>query len=162
MGKRAPAGPVSERGLRALSQYKFTAAGYTWCDRLHDPSGSHLVRAFQALPEQVYRKAGYATQRVQVRSLDQLAAEHDWRDVQLMKIDVEGAEHLLLRGAQVLLQRDKPLLLLEVHGAASLVLNLSRCRQHLLVWPLLAILLLGLKTRLLTRRRGMFSELHFR
>jgi FkbM family methyltransferase len=84
-------------------------------------SGSHLVRAFQALPEQVYRKAGYATQRVQVRSLDAIADQEGWTDVRLMKIDVEGAEHLLLRGAQALMKRDKPLLLLEVHGAACML-----------------------------------------
>jgi FkbM family methyltransferase len=88
-------------------------------------SGSHLQQAHQALPGQVYQQAGYSTQAVQVRTLDGIAAEQGWADVRLMKIDVEGAEHLLLRGATDLLRRHKPLLLLEVHGAACMLETLA-------------------------------------
>jgi hypothetical protein len=40
------------------------------------------------------------------------------REVKLIKIDVEGAELEVLRGAEKLLKRWKPKLLIEVHGFA--------------------------------------------
>ncbi|QLQ13833.1 MAG: FkbM family methyltransferase [Brevundimonas sp.] len=56
--------------------------------------------------------AGFAGQDVDVRPLDALAID---RRVKLIKMDVEGSEPLVLRGAQNLIARDRPLILAEVY-----------------------------------------------
>jgi len=68
-------------------------------------------------------------QRIKVRAvtLDVLLASGEVQPPAVMKIDVEGAELLLLRGARKLLSAHKPLLFMEVHSA-----ELSRtCRAFL-------------------------------
>jgi FkbM family methyltransferase len=54
--------------------------------------------------------------RVKTTSVDEFCAARDLR-VSAMKIDVEGAEELVLRGAQTTLARDMPVLFLSTHGA---------------------------------------------
>jgi hypothetical protein len=44
--------------------------------------------------------------------------------VALIKIDVEGAEHLVLAGALELVRRDRPLLFMEGHSVAW---NMAEC-----------------------------------
>ncbi len=51
---------------------------------------------------------------VPVRSLDDLCAELDFHP-DLVKIDVEGFEHAVLRGAEGVLRRERPILFLEIH-----------------------------------------------
>ena len=57
------------------------------------------------------------TEEVFCRSLDSLAAE-GLPAPDVIKVDVEGAEALLLRGATALLRQRSPRLLIELHGAA--------------------------------------------
>jgi len=57
--------------------------------------------------------AGYEALRVPLRSLDSLAAEHGLDRVDLIKIDVEGHEWQVLDGAASLLDRHRPVLVLE-------------------------------------------------
>lgn len=57
---------------------------------------------------------------VQLRTLDNLAREQGLNNLRLIKIDVEGAELHVLRGAQDLLTRSRPAILLEVFPAALL------------------------------------------
>ena len=59
---------------------------------------------------------GPLTTEVACRSLDSLAAEGLPRP-DVIKVDVEGAEALLLRGARRLLREAGPSLLIELHGA---------------------------------------------
>lgn len=51
--------------------------------------------------------------RVPMTKLDLLT--RDWRNVQFVKIDVEGAELFVLRGASALLRRERPLVYCELH-----------------------------------------------
>jgi len=52
--------------------------------------------------------------------LDDLAQGGGWGRVAFMKIDVEGAEHLVLEGATEVLRRDRPLLCMEIHSVACM------------------------------------------
>lgn len=71
------------------------------------PSWHHL----EALAE---GEGGEGSVAVPVRSLDSLCAELDFRP-DLIKVDVEGFELAVLRGAQGILRLERPLLFLEVH-----------------------------------------------
>jgi FkbM family methyltransferase len=59
--------------------------------------------------------ASFQRQMVPTRRLDALLAERGWPLPKVLKIDVEGAEWLVLEGATELFQRAKPLILMEVH-----------------------------------------------
>jgi hypothetical protein len=50
---------------------------------------------------------------VTVTTLDLLAEAQNWRRIDLIKMDIEGSELNALRGAEALLARDRPVLLLE-------------------------------------------------
>ena len=54
---------------------------------------------------------------VPVTILDECLKER-FKPINLIKIDVEGAEHLVLRGARQIIEKDCPLLLIEVHTFA--------------------------------------------
>ena len=58
--------------------------------------------------------ANEVTEEVQSRPLDDVLAERGVQRVDAIKCDVEGAELSVLRGARVTLERDHPLLLLEI------------------------------------------------
>lgn len=57
---------------------------------------------------------------VQLRTLDNLAKEHAIKSLRLIKIDVEGAELHVLRGAKEILTQFRPAILFEVFPAALL------------------------------------------
>lgn len=75
-------------------------------------SGSHLAAATKPLDSSVYRN--FQSVQIPARRVDSLISEGE-ESPSIMKIDVEGAELLLLQGARELLQSKKPLLLIEVH-----------------------------------------------
>ena len=52
---------------------------------------------------------------VQVDTLDRIVDEYGLEKLDLIKIDVEGAELDVLNGSRGVLERDKPILLIEVH-----------------------------------------------
>ncbi len=58
------------------------------------------------------------TEKVLCRRLDTVAREEDLPLPDVIKIDVEGAEALLLRGAAGILSEQGPRLVIELHGAA--------------------------------------------
>ncbi|WP_083908657.1 FkbM family methyltransferase [Thioalkalivibrio thiocyanodenitrificans] len=60
--------------------------------------------------------------RVRVRTLD----SYDFKDVGFVKIDVEGAEERVIAGGQSTIQRDKPVLLVEVFYENG---QSERCRE---------------------------------
>lgn len=62
-------------------------------------------------------------------SLDHLLAERGWPEVSLIKIDVQGAEERVLRGASETLQRYHPALLVEVDEDA--LAAMGSCPEHL-------------------------------
>jgi len=55
------------------------------------------------------------TRSVQVDTLDNIVEEQNWSRVDLIKIDIQGSEFEALQGCRNVLQRHKPLLLIEVH-----------------------------------------------
>ena len=63
--------------------------------------------------------AGYETVNVSLRSLDSLAAERRLDRVDLIKIDVEGRERQVLDGAQAVLARHRPTLVIETGHEAE-------------------------------------------
>jgi FkbM family methyltransferase len=60
-------------------------------------------------------EAGQESLTVETRTLDEFLTSHEWPH--LIKLDVEGAEHLVLQGASRILTDDRPITwLIEVHS----------------------------------------------
>ena len=87
-------------------------------------SGSHLGQAFVPEEPEVYQSFG--RKRVPVATADTLLRDRRVPAPSIIKIDVEGAESLVLVGAQNLLGSLKPVLLIEVHHITAMhdVLNI--------------------------------------
>lgn len=75
-------------------------------------SGSHLANATPPLEGKHYRTFAHRT--VPTARIDTLIAKGE-KPPDVLKIDIEGAESLALKGGRKLLSEKKPLLLLEVH-----------------------------------------------
>ena len=58
------------------------------------------------------------TEKVSVARLDQLVASHHLPPPNVIKVDIEGAEGLMLEGARETLRQHQPDLLIELHGAS--------------------------------------------
>jgi len=79
-------------------------------------SGSYLNGAHTPFRERDYEKIGFKKMHVKTFSLDKLITESKLREPSLLKIDVEGAEHLVLNGALNTIRKTKPIVLMEVHS----------------------------------------------
>jgi len=84
-------------------------------------SGGYLQGVAPPLDDSVYQRSGFVGSTIAVRRLDGLVREHGWGPVAFVKIDVEGAEQLVLTGALELLRQDRPLLFIEVHSVACML-----------------------------------------
>lgn len=84
-------------------------------------SGGYLEQVSPPMEAGIYQRAGFQRSWVEVRRLDDLAVQLDWQRVAVIKIDVEGAEHLVLKGAMDLLGRHRPFLCIEVHSVACML-----------------------------------------
>ena len=98
-----------------------------------------LGTAFASLREHSYGKTRKIS--VPVRKLDDYVAAHNIRDIAFMKIDVEGAEHLVLKGAENVLKHYCPVIMLEIYkphiecfgySPEELISYLGDLRYHLL------------------------------
>jgi FkbM family methyltransferase len=69
--------------------------------------------------------AGMAFEEIVTRTLSQVLHEETVRQVGLIKLDVEGYEELVLRGAMSVMARYHPTVLLEMNGTAAGRLGLS-------------------------------------
>ncbi len=78
-----------------------------------ESTGSHLAQASTPNPSETYVR--FVTETVRAVRLDDLCDEADFKPPAVIKIDVEGAESLVLAGAVGILTRFRPLLLVEVH-----------------------------------------------
>jgi FkbM family methyltransferase len=68
------------------------------------------------LPMSWYSDEGYARTPVRIARLDTLVDEDGLPPPSILKIDVEGAEHVVLAGARRTLRRHRPVVLVELHG----------------------------------------------
>jgi FkbM family methyltransferase len=91
------------------------------------PGPGALVRGYRRVTARLYLSdndcsasivAGFRPPRGQVEvpmtTLDRFAAEWGLEGVDLVKIDVEGAEHKVRRGAEQVLRRHRPVIVCEV------------------------------------------------
>jgi FkbM family methyltransferase len=83
-------------------------------------SGSHLERAMVPSPAEHY--ASFERTQVETRTADALWRSGKVPPPRVIKIDVEGAESLILDGAFHLLRAVRPLLFLEVHNITQMFL----------------------------------------
>jgi len=83
-----------------------------------ESTGSHLATALPPLRAAVY--ANFKKQAVSTVTLDTLIQQQGERPPDVIKLDVEGAEHLVIRGGRTLLARYRPLLLVEVHHICAM------------------------------------------
>ena len=82
-------------------------------------SGGFVDSADTLLPREDYARMGFTAQSVELRTLDEVTAA--WAvGPRLLKIDVEGAEGAVLRGARETLRRHRPIVAVEVHSIANM------------------------------------------
>ena len=79
-------------------------------------SGSYLEGAVRPEPPSSYTEDHFKTMTVETAKADTLLLEKRVPQPDVIKIDVEGAEHFVLQGAKDLLSHHCPLLLVEVHN----------------------------------------------
>ncbi len=76
---------------------------------------------------------------VQVTTLDNIVQELGLETVTVVKIDVEGAEYHVLKGARKVLQEHAPTLLIEVHGRENLYKIRRLLQEHDYVLNILGV-----------------------
>lgn len=76
-------------------------------------TGSHLVSATPPLPDSDYKK--FRSTTVPVARIDTLVRAQGNKAPDILKIDVEGAEELVLRGGSSVIPEYRPILLIEIH-----------------------------------------------
>ncbi|MBI2326325.1 FkbM family methyltransferase [Candidatus Collierbacteria bacterium] len=77
-------------------------------------SGSHLGGIIPPEKPSVYE--GFKNTKVKTYRADTLVARKIVLPPSVIKIDVEGAEELVIRGAEKIISKHKPILFIEVHG----------------------------------------------
>jgi FkbM family methyltransferase len=87
-------------------------------------TGSHLKRVFT--PEEPMAYQSFSQRKISVVTADTLLSDEHVPGPSIIKIDVEGAEALVLAGAQHLLGSLMPILLIEVHHITAMhdILNI--------------------------------------
>jgi FkbM family methyltransferase len=101
---------VAENRLTNVTLHNFALASQNtegrviWSSDDANPGGTHLVLSDVIIPEIV-------AQSVSVKTLDSCISHR----VDFIKIDVEGSELLVFRGAERILTRDRPVILVEVN-----------------------------------------------
>lgn len=86
-------------------------------------SGSFLDRSHTTWEKDVYEnEVGFKRTKVKTFSLDSLYEKSMISSLpDMMKIDVEGAEYLVIDGAKNILKKFKPLLLIEIHSIFNML-----------------------------------------
>ncbi len=116
--------PIPE--LYEALNVKYSARTHVLPYALSDRSGTMLFNvvlddpAYSGLKQRSYKTASPTIQsiEVEVRPLDEVMQNRNYT-IDLIKIDVEGGELDVLKGATTLLTKDKPLLLFEFGKGAS-------------------------------------------
>lgn len=94
-----------------------------WNPELGNPGGTWTLPYAEL--EDSFRDNGASVQRAPVVVLDDVIGDEP---VDVLKIDIEGAEPIAMRGARKLLQRQKPIILCELNPI--LLQNVSRTSPH--------------------------------
>ena len=81
-----------------------------WSEKTLNPGGTWSVP--NAGLEENFRKTGHQLQRTKVTTLDDVIGE---RRIDVIKIDIEGAEPLAMKGAVKVLARNRPVILSEIN-----------------------------------------------
>lgn len=82
-----------------------------WSEKTLNPGGTWSVP--HAALEAMFKKTGHLFQRAKVAALDDLVGDNR---IDVIKIDVEGAEPLAMNGAGKVLRRDRPIILSEINA----------------------------------------------
>ena len=98
---------LAETEGEELLQLDEVASGAAVLDRVSGGQASESHRQYGVEPR---------TERVRVRTLDALARAESLHPPGVIKIDVEGAEALVLRGGRETIARYRPRLAIELHG----------------------------------------------
>lgn len=69
----------------------------------------------KALRPSETRFIGFDNQKLPLRSLDSFCAEKGLKGINFLRCDIEGAEMLLLRGGAATIERDRPIIMMEIH-----------------------------------------------
>jgi FkbM family methyltransferase len=93
-------------------------------------SGSFIAGSHTPFKKDVYDKIGFNKVNVKTITLDQLSSiiGNDI-DPFLIKIDVEGAEHLVLQGGINIIKKYKPILLIEIHSIFNMLKVCEYCKS---------------------------------
>lgn len=85
-------------------------------------SGGFISGSHKPSDDEVYRRIGFTECMVKTISLDDFISSHkNCKRPDIIKIDIEGAEHLALYGAKELLRKQRPLLLIEIHSVVAML-----------------------------------------
>lgn len=76
-------------------------------------SGGYMNEVTPPLPDSSY--SSFFKSEVQTKTIDTLVEVNKLPEPDIIKIDVEGAEHKVLLGAQKFIERKKPILIIEIH-----------------------------------------------
>lgn len=103
-------------------------------------SGGFLDNADPLWKKEVYtNEIGFKKVKVKAVTLDSLVGENSKNRPALLKIDVEGAENLILKGGMEFLKEFKPVILMEIHSMFNMFVVLNGLNE------------LGYKTKLLKK-----------
>jgi len=121
---------VELNGLTNVSVVPVALSDHEGQASLHIAQGRHAGLNSLGMP--CYATPVQAVETVPLRPLDAVCRELAIERVDVMKIDVEGAEAALLRGAEQIIRRDRPAILLEVNQEA--LANQGSSATDLLAW----------------------------
>ena len=106
----------------ALYSYK-GHINFKYSDNIDDQtsSGGYINEELKPLPDKVYKNSNFKNTFIPVDTIDNFSEHKNLKEISLIKIDVEGAEHNVLLGATKSLNKFKPVLYIEIHSVESML-----------------------------------------
>jgi FkbM family methyltransferase len=118
--------PVLQRNITLNGLTNIAAFRVALCDKR---GAARLYHADDPVSHSLGKDPSWKDEGEEVATeiLDHFIEQDKIQRVDVIKLDVEGAEELVLRGAKGALSRMRPVIIFEVHPAASARLGLSSC-----------------------------------